>query len=143
MLNINQESAKGKDDTCMENLLEQKPYILLFGAGPGISELIHALNKDYEIEPFVYAEKRVSAIPGIIRFKYAKLKYPENKFYLLHTLLDFNDDIHIRQTTLLIPCTAIYEQFVTEFKDTLETSFIIISLNILRDALPTLQQKRR
>lgn len=127
----------------MDDLIRQRPYVLLFGFGPGSAEIIRALNKDYDIEPYVYSGKRPSLIPGMLRYKFIRLKYPGNKYCTFRTLLDFNDEFRIRQTTLLIPCAPEYERLVNEYSDTLETSFIITPKDKIREILPTLTQKKQ
>jgi predicted ATP-grasp superfamily ATP-dependent carboligase len=127
----------------MDDLMRQKPYVIFLGFGPGVADIIRALNKDYDVEPYIYSEKRPSLIPGMLRYKFIRLKYPGNRYCALRTLLDFNDEVRIRQTTLLIPTLPEYERLVNEYRDTLETSFIITTQNMICEILPTLAQKRQ
>ena len=74
-------------------LLIQKPAVLLLGTAADLAAIVHALNKDYDIEPLVYTESRFAFVPGLLRCGYRRIKYPGNEYYIIHTLLDFYSDL--------------------------------------------------
>ncbi len=127
----------------MEDLLTQKPPVIILGAGRGCSELIHALNTDYRIEPYLFAGKRLAAIPGLTRCKFVRLRHPENRELVIQTLLDFSPSRDDRQTMLLIPGTPEYSHLVEKYRQTLEAFFILLSVEKLGGSLPTLMRRKR
>jgi len=126
----------------MNLILKSRPFIVLLGNSPINPIIINALNKDYDIVPYLYATTRPHHIPGTINYKFIRLKYPENLYYLLHTLTDFNSNEKNHYTTILIPISKIYEKFVEDHRDDLEQSFIIRSNVSLINSLPTVASKK-
>jgi len=124
-------------------LLAQKPAVLLLGPETGHMAIIHALNKDYGIEPLVYSESRPGFVPGLLRYCFRRIKHPDNEYYIIRTLLDFNSDSESRQTVLLVPCTPYYEEMIKRHTGLLEPYFIIKSAEELIEALPTLTRKAK
>jgi len=131
-------------DFYTRELLTQKPAVLLLGSGAELTAFVHALNKDYNIEPRVYAESRFAFIPGLSRGRFQRIKHPGNEYYIIHTLLDFySESDDARQTALLIPCTPYYVDLVARNTRLLEPYFIIESLKNLMDVLPSLMPKAK
>lgn len=123
------------------NLLKARPFVILLGITQITPILINALNKDYDIVPYIYAESRPHYIPGILRYKYFKLKFTENLYYILHTIKDFPKKYDNMYTAILIPMTKKYYDLVETSKEDLESSFIIKSPEFLINSLPTIASK--
>jgi predicted ATP-grasp superfamily ATP-dependent carboligase len=124
-------------------LLTHKPAVLLLGPETGHMAIIHALNKDYRIEPLVYSESRPGFVPGLLRYDFKRIKHPGNEYYTIHTLLDFSSSSESRQTVLLVPCTYYYEEMIARNTGLLEPYFIIKPAGDLIEALPTLTRKAK
>lgn len=127
----------------MENLLKQIPNVLLLGRCPQTAAVIHALNRTFGIEPYLYSVKRACLMPGILRFRFSRLRFPENNHYLLNTLLAFENDLHERRTSLLVPSTRFYAELVKDNLDALEASFIIMPLPELLTICSVPGERRR
>lgn len=126
----------------MNRILKSRPFVVLLGHSQINSIIISALNKDYDIVPYLYATTRPHHISKIIKYKFSRLKYPENLYYMLHTLTDFNINENNRYTTILIPMSKTCEEFIEDHRDTLEQSFIIRSNVSLINSLPTIASNK-
>ena len=126
----------------MNLILKSCPFVILLGDSQISPIIINALNKDYGIVPYLYATYRPHHIPGTLKYKFFRLKYPKNLYYMLHTLTDFNSKENNRYTTILFPVSKPYETFVEAHKNDLETSFIIQSTKVLINSLPTIASKK-
>ena len=126
----------------MNLILESHPFVILLGKTQITPIVINAINKDYDIVPFLYAASRPYHIPCVSRYKFFRLKYPENIYYTLQTLKDFCKNDDNKYTTILIPMTKKYSDLVKKNKDDLESSFIIKSAESLIKSLPTIASKK-
>ena len=89
-----------------------------------------------------YATKRPKIyFPRILKYKFNRLIYPKNPYYLLHTLLDLNSNENNRYTYILVPLTPSYENFIKKNQSVIEPSYIIKSYKELLNSLPTINKK--
>ena len=126
----------------MNLILKSRPFVILLGKTQITPIVINAINKDYDIIPYLYSTARPHHISGILRYKFFRLKYPENLYYIILTLKDFSKNNDNRYTAILIPMTKKYSNLVETNKEDLESSFIIRSPEFLINSLPTIASKK-
>lgn len=126
----------------MNDFLRQTPSVYFLGCGHDTAALITALNKDYGIEPLLFASHRPFSVNPFLRYRFRRLLLPGNKYYTVRSLLDLADGDSDRRIILLVPCTPDSEALAESYSDILETSFIIKSSGYLERLLPSYLLKR-
>ncbi len=121
----------------MKTFLEQRPCVVLFGNGQYTSALVSALNRDFDISPYIAAQRRPSLNRIFNRYRFTPLPY--NELYIPAFLEHFTHRLDERRMILLIPCSPEAEKITDDHREFLETMFIVKSIDSLLQFFPSIK----
>lgn len=110
----------------IDELLKEKPVVIIVGNIPDIPDLIGRIYNKYKITPILFAPRRPVSLGIITKYKFKRMEYPDNEYYILHTLLDLHSDTPSHTCILLTG-----NGFPDNMLKNLESSFIIKKHNEL------------
>ena len=119
----------------MLNLFAKCPKVLLLGYNSQTIKLIRILNKKYNINPFLFADKRPKQLKSLlVRYIFVKQKLSHNMYYTEHAILDIAKS-HPGESIILIPCSSHFANIINKNAETFEYEYILCDNKHVQDII--------